>query len=416
MMENVTSSSLSSSFDVRTITNTPEGVGLMPGEWKATVTADFDHGVIVSGWETVRAQGAPCCIVAMSWALFEERLAKPLEEAKYPDNPKDGSWMSASLMPEKRGKQHVLGFGNIVILDCETVKDVPPPPEEMFARAKSLFPGVNLALYTTFSHAPEQSVTKYRIVVECSRCMTFEEWRAVTQYVIEKLGAEPFTDPCSREQARAMYLPHKSSSSAPYYWDIVKDGKPLDVDSVLSDIPGEEGGQKPTDCVPLDQKDGEDTGDSKSPAAPGKDPHPPVHPVVEAFCKAYTIQDVMELFLLDVYEPDGSKYRLRSSSSHAGVLVSHNGRVATSFHTTDPAYGPHNAFDLVRIHKFGTGEDSRGKMLAWAKKLPEVAALLSPAKTEKKPQKASKEPSSGDGTAEGLFWTLRTNPRSGGRR
>lgn len=71
---------------------------------------------------------------------------------------------------------------------------------------------------------------------------------------------------------------------------------------------------------------------------------------------AYTIQEIIERYLSDVYAPtaDGSgRYDYIPGEGSAGVVI-YDDKFAYSHHATDPAGGKLcNAFDLVRIHKFG---------------------------------------------------------------
>ena len=77
--------------------------------------------------------------------------------------------------------------------------------------------------------------------------------------------------------------------------------------------------------------------------------------IIGAFCRAYSIEDVIKTFLDDVYKP-GTKgrYSYKLGESTNGV-VCYDGLFAYSHHCTDPAGGKLcNAFDLVRIHKYGS--------------------------------------------------------------
>ena len=72
------------------------------------------------------------------------------------------------------------------------------------------------------------------------------------------------------------------------------------------------------------------------------------------FCRTYTIQDAIDTFLQDVYEKvDDTRYTYIKGSTSGGLIL-YEDKFAYSHHGTDPANGKLcNAFDLVRIHKFG---------------------------------------------------------------
>ena len=100
--------------------------------------------------------------------------------------------------------------------------------------------------------------------------------------------------------------------------------------------------------------------------------------IVGTFCRAMgTIEYAIDHYLSDVYEEaDNGRYHYRPSSSVAGVLIFDH-KWAYSNHATDPAYHIEcNAFDLIRIHRFGDEKQSFNLMSAWASSLPEVSKLL----------------------------------------
>src|SRR5690606_42087061 len=70
--------------------------------------------------------------------------------------------------------------------------------------------------------------------------------------------------------------------------------------------------------------------------------------------------DLIEKFLADVYEPAGEgRYSYIPGTTAAGLVVYEDGKFAYSFHGSDPAGGKLlNAFDLVRVHKFGQDRKS----------------------------------------------------------
>ncbi|MEG0168130.1 MAG: virulence-associated E family protein, partial [Ruthenibacterium sp.] len=91
--------------------------------------------------------------------------------------------------------------------------------------------------------------------------------------------------------------------------------------------------------------------------------------VVGAFCRAYSVESAIETFLADVYAPSAmdGRYDYIPADSSAGVVI-YDDKFAYSHHATDPACGKLlNAFDLVRIHKFGDDDKkSFGQMCEMA--------------------------------------------------
>ncbi|MBR1886476.1 MAG: hypothetical protein IJ812_08710, partial [Schwartzia sp.] len=102
--------------------------------------------------------------------------------------------------------------------------------------------------------------------------------------------------------------------------------------------------------------------------------------IVGAFCRAYSVEDAMRKFLPDVYEETGDegRWHYTPSDSIPGVVI-YDGKFAYSHHASDPAYGKLlNAFDLVRIHRFGDDEPKKSfsAMSEFASRDEAVCALL----------------------------------------
>jgi predicted P-loop ATPase len=97
---------------------------------------------------------------------------------------------------------------------------------------------------------------------------------------------------------------------------------------------------------------------------------------IGAFCRTYTITEAIDKFLSEVYVPCdvSDRYTYVNGSTAAGVVI-YEDKFAYSNHSTDPASMKLcNAFDLVRIHKFGEldiDQDFDSK-----KQLPSVKAMM----------------------------------------
>ena len=91
--------------------------------------------------------------------------------------------------------------------------------------------------------------------------------------------------------------------------------------------------------------------------------------VIGAFCRAYTVQEAIETYLSDVYEPTdkSNRYSLKSADSKGGLII-YDDKYAFSHHATDIACGKElNAFQLVMLHLFGSDNNDA------VKKMKEVA-------------------------------------------
>lgn len=100
--------------------------------------------------------------------------------------------------------------------------------------------------------------------------------------------------------------------------------------------------------------------------------------LIGAFCRSYSITAAIDKFLPDIYAPcdTPNRYTYRAGSTVAGLVVYDNDTFAYSHHGTDPLSGKLvNAFDLVRIHKFGSlDEDCDAKMRSDAR--PSFKAMM----------------------------------------
>jgi hypothetical protein len=143
--------------------------------------------------------------------------------------------------------------------------------------------------------------------------------------------------------------------------------------------------------------------------------------IIGAFCSAYSVPEAIDAFLPGVYERVADdRYTYAEGSTTGGLELYKTKGVsdlvyAYSWHSTDPANVGHavNAFDLVRVHKFGAGSATVKKMLDLASKNERVSAIMrdarpsasemfedlgddpetgdsEPVSTKKKPSKADK--------------------------
>ncbi|WP_295280408.1 virulence-associated E family protein [Veillonella sp.] len=207
-------------------------------------------------------------------------------------------------------------------------------------------------VYSTHSHTPE--TPRYRIILPVGRPVKTDEYQAIARRLAGDLGIENF-DPTTFEPERLMYWPSAPADVEPVF--IHNAGAPVDVDEVLSRYDDWRDvamwpNSKRADEVRL--HNAKKQGDPLT--KPG---------LIGAFCRTYRIEDAIAEYLSDVYEPCDTegRYTYKAGSTSAGLVVYDEGRFAYSHHGTDPISGKLvNAYDLVRIHKFGDDKASTGKM------------------------------------------------------
>lgn len=224
-------------------------------------------------------------------------------------------------------------------------------------------------LYTTHSHTDESP--RARMVFPLARDVTAEEYVAVSRYLAKSMGMDHF-DECSYLPNQMMYWPSTPSNGSFIYEET--DGDWLDPDEVLKAHPE----WKDPMQLPTSSRE------SKAYTAASKRVKDPLEKagVVGLFNRVYFPIDLaIDEFLPDVYEPAaGGRYHYMKSGSMAGVEIKDGGKFVYSHHAKDPAYLQLcNAFDIVRIHKFGDGDgdDSFSRMceLAMEQEKVKIRAL-----------------------------------------
>ena len=218
-------------------------------------------------------------------------------------------------------------------------------------------------LYTTHGHTPE--APRVRVVVPLTRDVTPDEYAAISRLFAAEWGIDQF-DECSHRPHQLMYWP-TTPTDGEYVFKRC-DGEWLDPDRYLAAHPGWR------DCAGLPHSAREggnvERGRKQQENPLGK------QGVIGAFCRTYGINEAVHVFLKDIYQESALQGRFDyiPADSSAGVVV-YDDIFAYSHHATDPACGKLlNAFDLVRIHKFG-GLDEKVSEETEAAKLPSFKAM-----------------------------------------
>ena len=218
-------------------------------------------------------------------------------------------------------------------------------------------------LYTTHGHTPE--APRVRVVVPLTRDVTADEYAAISRLFAAEWGIDQF-DECSHRPHQLMYWP-TTPADGEYVFKRC-DGEWLDPDRYLAAHPGWR------DCAGLPRSVREggivERGRKQQEDPLGK------QGVIGAFCRTYGINEAVHVFLKDIYQESALQGRFDyiPADSSAGVVV-YDDVFAYSHHATDPACGKLlNAFDLVRIHKFG-GLDEKVPEDTEAAKLPSFKAM-----------------------------------------
>ena len=282
------------------------------------------------------------------------------------DTAKDHGGFVAGVLKGGRRKADTVESRSMVALDGDRIN------ADFLESYESLCPYTSV-LYTTHSSTEENP--RVRLVFPLTRDVTPEEFVAVSRYLAQMLGIDYF-DECSYQPNQLMYWPSTPANGSFVYKET--DGPWLDPDAILGEHP------EWTDPTRLPTSSRE----SKANTTAQQKVQDPLtkEGVVGLFNRTYyPISKALEAFLSDVYEPtdNESRWHLIASSSMAGVEIKED-KFVYSHHAKDPAYLKMcNAFDIIRIHRFGDLDDkaSYKAMCEFAMEQDEVKMLAASERT-----------------------------------
>lgn len=258
-----------------------------------------------------------------------------------------GGFMAGTLKGTRRKKDEVLSR-SMIALDGDRIK-------LGFIDDLELAIPYEVIVYTTHSHTPE--APRARLIIPLTRDVSPDECVAIARYLCADMGMEMF-DPCSFEVNQLMYWP-TCPKDGEYICELCE-GEWLDPDKFLAERPD---WKDPTKLP----RAASETKDFERQKKKQEDPLTKGG-VVGAFCRAHDIHSAIHDFLSDVYAESvvEGRYDYIPGEGSAGVVI-YDDKFSYSHHATDPACGKLlNAFDLVRIHKFGDDKDSFTQMSEFA--------------------------------------------------
>lgn len=312
----------------------------------------YDRQIIISIGNSRKSTRWPA--TTLWWSELVERLRTPargvesldqylaLPKSKQDELKDVGGFVAGSLMGNRRKANAITGR-DVITLDMDNVPA--GGTQDIFRRLEGL--GCAYCVYSTRKH--EEARPRLRILLPLYRTCTADEYEPLARMMAKLIGIE-FCDPTTFQNHRLMYWPSCCADSQFVY--TFGDKPMLDVDGVLSrytdwrnvaewpQVPGTE-----QQYVRLAAKQGDPLEKNG---------------VVGAFCKVYDIYSVMDVYLPGVYEPTDipGRYTFTGGSTTGGAVIYDDGRFLYSHHATDPCSDKLvNAFDLVRLHKYGDQDD-----------------------------------------------------------
>lgn len=266
-----------------------------------------------------------------------------LKKAQQDDLKDIGGFVGGTLNGPRRKSGNVAGR-DIITLDLD---NIPAGHKDNVLRFVEDL-GCGYCVYSTRKHQP--AAPRLRVLFPLDRTVTADEYEPIARKAAEYIGLE-YSDPTTFEPSRLMYWPSCCRDSEYVY--VVGDKPFLSADGLLAQyadwhdmtqwpaLPGQ------AQFTKLAVKQGDPDGKNG---------------VVGAFCRTYDIQRAMDDLLPGIYEPVDNmpgRYTYLGGSTTGGAVLYDNGKFLYSHHATDPCGGRLvNAFDLVRLHKYGDKDDT----------------------------------------------------------
>ena len=307
----------------------------------------------------------------ITWSEFVDRLGKPkitaetLDEflsyskSKQDDIKDVGGFVGGKLKGNLR-RSEAVESRSLITLDLDNLAY--EDDTKIIKTLNGL--GCAYVVYSTRKH--QTTKPRIRVILPLAEDVSADEYEPIARKVAESIGLR-YCDPTTFQAVRLMYWPSHSTDSD--YVFTYADKPMLDGKAVLNmyanwrDIttwPEVPNAQKLHQNMlkkqenPL-EKEG----------------------MVGAFCRRFNIYQAIDEFLPGVYEPCDVADRLTfiGGSTTAGAIVYQDGLFLYSHHATDPCSQKLvNAFDLVRLHKFGH-LDTQADIKTPVAKLPSWIAM-----------------------------------------
>ena len=313
------------------------------------------------------------------WSEFVSRLKTPVRSTETYESylkmskPRQaelkdvGGFVGGTFLNDRRKAGQVEGRDLVTLY----LDNIPAgQTEDVLKRVGGL--GCAAVVYSTRKHAGY--APRLRVIIPLDKTSTADQYEPVARKLAAMIGIE-LCDPTTFENTRLMYWPSCSCDGEYVYQ--VYDAPFCSLDGILGLY-------------------GDWTDVSQWPVAPGseaiqkrqlaKQEDPTAkRGIIGAFCRTYGVIEAMDKFLPGLYEETAvpGRYTYTGGSTTGGAVIYDGDLFLYSHHATDPCSGQLvNAFDLVRIHKYGD-QDNDAKEGTPVNKLPSFQAMSKLAMNDK---------------------------------
>lgn len=324
----------------------------------------YNKRIWISTGTSRKATSWPAC--ELLWSEFADRLKSPtrgtetleeylrMKKAQQDDLKDVGGFVGGTFRGNRRLGKNVIGR-DLITLDLDKIEA--GGTDTVLKRVDGL--GCAAVVYSTRKHTGY--APRLRVIIPLDRTATADEYEPAARKLAYMLGME-LCDPTTFEASRLMYWPSCCRDSQYVYR--LYDKPFCSLDGILRMY-----------------ADWRDT--LQWPVCPGQEAEERKHlakqqdptekrGVVGAFCRTYDIVTAMHKFLPGIYEETATagRYTYTGGSTSGGAVVYEGDKFLYSHHATDPCSGLLvNAFDLVRLHKFGDA-DAQAKPDTPANRMP----------------------------------------------
>ena len=303
-------------------------------------------------------------------ARGRESLAEYLQMPKsQQDDLKDVGGFVAGTLNGPRRKANAVAGRDLLTLDLDNIPA--GGTADVLRRVEGL--GCGYCIYSTRKHMA--SAPRLRVLLPLDRTCTADEYEPCARRMAEYIGMS-LADPSTFEASRLMYWPSSCADAEVIYY--TADKPMLSVDGLLATY--------------TDWRDYTSWPTVPGAIAPARLAAKQGDPLtkkgaVGAFCRIYDIEAAMDLFLPGVYESVDTmpgRFTFTGGSTTGGAVLYDNGKFLFSHHATDPCGGKLvNAFDMVRLHKFGDQDDAAAPETP-TNRLPSYTAMCELASSDQK--------------------------------
>lgn len=254
-----------------------------------------------------------------------------------------GFWVGGPCDNGRRAAD-AIRYRSVITLDSD---EVPAKILDHLQEGLTGISGYEFVVHSTRKHTPDKP--RLRIAIPLKKPIAADKYDAVARIIASKLdpSMDSFDD-VSFRAPQMMFYPSCSADSEFFF--LHNQGELLDGEKILEEF----GDWQDHTRLPYSERYGQ-----KRPSAKEAQDPRTKQGYIGAFCRAYPIEGAINRFIPDTYIPSAKRsgkprYTYTGGSTANGAVVEDGGLFLYSHHSTDPCSGRLvNAFDLIRIHRFG---------------------------------------------------------------